>query len=352
MGTDDFNVEEVIEQNYNIHAKNINKIKNVYKIDSVNNIQGKMQQYCLKLIKYELPHFLFIIGAITYLQKKGFQDIPTFINTLSGEGYIKIISSKNPTNIIGYAYLTNWIESRECDYESPVDILIATSKLAQLHINSKGFIVTSDMKPRVGWLKWIDNFRDRVCDIENFKKIIEQKSEKSEFDILYQGAIDGEYNRALGSINKLISSDYIVKMEKEKLSNSFCHHDYAHHNVLVEDSGKVNIIDFDYCILDTHLHDLSSLLIRRMKCGNWDVENATYILDVYNSIIKVDENDIPIISAFIQFPQDFWQLGIQYYYEKLPWEQDNFLRRLTRFLDDRKLKQEFLDDFSKLKYKS
>lgn len=54
-------------------------------------------------------------------------------------------------------------------------------------------------------------------------------------------------------------------MDKEVMKMGFCHHDYAHHNILVDDKNELNIIDFDYCILDSHLHDLASLLIRAMK---------------------------------------------------------------------------------------
>ena len=66
-------------------------------------------------------------------------------------------------------------------------------------------------------------------------------------------------------------------MEKEVLKRSFCHHDYAHHNILVDTNKKINIIDFDYCMLDSHLHDLCSLLIRTMKDGKWEKEKADLI---------------------------------------------------------------------------
>ena len=47
-------------------------------------------------------------------------------------------------------------------------------------------------------------------------------------------------------------------MDKEFLKR-FCHHDFAHHNLLIDKQGEINVIDFDYCILDSHIHDLASL---------------------------------------------------------------------------------------------
>jgi CotS family spore coat protein len=141
-----------------------------------------------------------------------------------------------------------------------------------------------------------------------------------------------------------------MKLEVE--NRGVCHHDFAHHNVLIEKDGSVNLIDFDYTILDTHLHDLSSLLIRRMKNGKWDVENALFILNSYNSIYKVENDDIEIMCAFMEFPQDFWQVGIQYYWEVQPWGEEFFLKKLERILEDNIEKQDFIEEFRGLKYKS
>ena len=88
--------------------------------------------------------------------------------------------------------------------------------------------------------------------------------------------MEEELARSNRSIYNLCKSEYISKMKEEIKHRGFCHHDYAHHNVLIEKSGGVNIIDFDYCILDTHLHDLSSLLIRRMKNGKWSSRKCTF----------------------------------------------------------------------------
>ncbi len=164
--------------------------------------------------------------------------------------------------------------------------------------------------------------------------------------------INEEIERAEKSMEHLKFTDYISKMKLEIKKNGFCHHDYAHHNVLVNKNGEVSIIDFDYCILDTHLHDLSSLLIRKMKNGKWDLSSAVYILDAYSSIYPVLKDDIVIMAAFMEFPQEFWQIGLQYYLENQPWEEENFLSKLKKIEVDRNERQEFIGEFSRLQYKS
>lgn len=333
----DFFLKEAIEKNYEIEIVNMEKIKNVFKLYCTSGT------YCFKVIKYDLGHFLFILGAMKHLQDKGFKMIPKVIPSCSKNDYIAVGEF--------YGYLTPWMEGRECSYDNPVDLVISTAKLAELHEKSKNFKIKEYMNPRIGWFKWISTFNTRINEMLNFKKIIEEKDGISEFDCMYITAMETQLSIAQSAVSNLNETEYIMKMNEEIKDRGFCHHDYAHHNILIDNNVNVNIIDFDYCILDSHLHDLSSLLIRNMKHGKWNVDKALYILDIYNSIYKIDKDDIPIMAAFMEFPQDYWQIGIQYYWEKQPYGEDNFTNKLGKILEDTNDKKEFIEEFRYLKYK-
>lgn len=326
-------VKLTIEREYDTAVENIEALKSIYKI----NISNK--NFCLKVIKYEFGHFFFILSAIKHLQEKEFQKIPEIIKTKKGLDYIKLGNN--------YAYLTPWVNARHCNYDNPLDIRSAALKLGELHKKSSRFKVTSEMNPRVGWLKWIETYKTRKNEILDFKYRISKKEKPSKFDEMYLSIMEKELDRADRSIENLIKSNYIEKMKKEMLNGGFCHHDYAYHNVLIDKNNEVNIIDFDYCILDTHLHDLSSLLIRRMKYGKWDLKNAKEILDIYDSVNRVEEDDIPIMAAFMEFPQDYWQRGIQYYWEEKPWREEFFIKKLEKYIEDREQRQEFINKLRK-----
>ncbi|KGN02588.1 spore coat protein [Clostridium novyi A str. 4570] len=324
-------LKNLLQREYGINITSIEKVKSIYRIVSDN------KEFCLKVIEYEFGHFFFILSAIKHLQNSGFSKIPEIIKTKSGSDYIKIGNN--------YAYFTPWIKARQSNYDNPIDLNMATKKLAELHLKSRGFNVTESMNPRIGWLRWIKTYKTRKNEILDFRNRINKKSKKSKFDCMYLGIMDEELKRADRAISNLIKSNYIEKMKKEILYRGFCHHDYAYHNVLIDDKNCVNIIDFDYCMLDTHLHDLSSLLIRRMKYGKWDINNASEIIEIYNNINKVYPDDIPIMAAFMEFPQDYWQRGIQYYWEEKPWGEDFFIKKLERYMEDREEKQQFIEEF-------
>jgi spore coat protein, CotS family len=331
-----FEVKDLAESKYNLNIIKLEKVKNVYKINTLD------KTYCLKIVKYDYPHFIFILNVIKHVQRKGFENIPEMLPSIEGKDYINFDKF--------YAYLTPWIDARECNYDNPIDVNIAAKKLADFHIKSKDFEVTEEMKPRVGWLKWIEKFNHRINEMVDFKNIITKKETLTEFDNIYLKNLENEIQRGERAVENIAESNYLCKMKVEISKRELCHHDYAHHNLLMEKDGKIDLIDFDYTILDSHLHDLSSLLIRRMKNGKWGIDNALFILDAYNSIYSIDIDDIPIMAAFMEFPQDFWQVGIQYYYEMQPWGEEFFLKKLNRIIEDSEEKQDFIDEFRTVRY--
>ena len=324
-------IKSYVEEYYSLNVDNIEKVKNSYKIIT------KDEGYCLKVIKYQFSHFYFILCAMKHLQGNGFNNVPEFIMNKDRKEYGSIDGK--------YAYLTKWIPSRVSNYDNPIELAMVSSELAKLHQCSKGFNLEKNMKPRIGWFSWGNVFETRKNEIIDFKNRINQKAYKSDFDLLYLENIEREIKRAEKSIIGLQKNNYVKIMEREVFKRSFCHHDYAHHNILIDDNKNINIIDFDYCILDSHLHDLCSLLIRNMKNKKWEKEKCDLILDAYSENMEVKQDEMPIIREFIRFPQTFWQIGLQVYWEQQPWGDDFFLNKLEKYLEDCMEREEFINSY-------
>ncbi len=62
--------------------------------------------------------------------------------------------------------------------------------------------------------------------------------------------------------------------------------------------------------------------------GNGALENALFIMDEYDDTNLIYKSDIEVMAAFMEFPQEYWQIGIQYYWEKKDWGEEFFLRNL------------------------
>lgn len=324
-------VKNIIENNYLLKVVTVEKVKNTFKIKSENG------DYCIKIIKYDFAHFKFILAAINHLQKREFKKIPKIIKTKDNSDFIKIRDN--------YAYLTKWINSRVSNYDDKEELAKVSEKLGEFHKCSEGFIINKDMNPRIGWFSWINVLETRCNEILDFKNRIDQKAYKSNFDKIYLEAMNSELQRGKRAIEDLKTDRYINIMEKEVMKLGFCHHDFAHHNVLIDTNEEINIIDFDYCILDTHLHDLSSLMIRVMKNGNWNCEDANLIIKNYSKSNNVYDEELNLMKSFIRFPQEFWQRGLQYYWEQQPWGEEFIESKILKYLEDVEKKEEFIESF-------
>ena len=164
-------IKSEIQNKYMLEIESIEKIKNSYKIKT------KDGDYGIKMIKYQYPHFYFIISAIKHLKNRGFNNIPEIINTKDGLEYISLGNN--------YAYLNKWIDSRSCNYKDFDDLKLASVILGKLHNCSEGFTLSRNMRPRIAWFSWIKVFETRCEEILDFKKRIYQKAYRSQFDEIY-----------------------------------------------------------------------------------------------------------------------------------------------------------------------
>ena len=324
-------IKNEIQDKYLIEIETREKVKNSYKIKT------KDGDYGIKVIKYQYPHFYFILSAINHLKRRGFKKIPEIINTKDNLEYIVLGNN--------FAYLNKWIDSKSCNYKNFMELKLAAETLGEFHNCSQGFTLNCNMRPRIAWFSWIKVFETRCEEILDFKRRIYQKAYRSKFDEIYLKSIDEEIERGKRAIEEIKSNKYIELMNKEVIKRGFCHHDYAHHNVLISKSGDINIIDFDYCILDTHIHDLASLLIRTMKDGQWSNHSANIILNSYSNTHSLFDSELRLMKGFIRFPQGFWQIGLQYYWEQQPWGENFLVDKLNKYLNDRNNREKFLESF-------
>ena len=324
-------LKDYLSIKYEIQVHDITPIKNVVKIYTDTGIK------CLKRVKFDKKTFLFILSAMTHLIQKGFNEVLSPELTKDGEMYIKLDN--------GFGFLTEWVLSRECNYLNPVDLKLAASTLGRLHRCSSDFNPIENIDDRIIWGKWIERFTYRTLQIKKFKSIIEAKNNRTYFDRVYIENCDYFIDEALKSIEHLKEADYLkISLERSK-SKCFCHHDYANHNVLISEDLKVNIIDFDYLICDMPIHDVCSLIIRNMRHGNYDMDKAQYIVDCYLKTGDIYKDELYLMNSFMEFPQDFWQVGLQYYIERLSWDEERFNKRLTKAVNDKKDRSEFLNEF-------
>ena len=325
---------KLIEESYGFKIKDIQNIKSISRIETDCGIK------CLKRAHLSPSFFLFIYSAVNHLKQKGYEGVIPYSTAIDGSICI-------PDGDHVY-YLVDWICARECRFRREEELKQAIRAAAELHKASVGYVPPKGAKPRVFYNKWLEKCNKKSEELLEFSKTIEDKEYIDDFDEIFSEHLSYYRQQSKESTDMINSSPYFEVSGKSEKSGEFCNHDLANHNFLISEDGNVYLIDFDYCIMDTRLHDLCSLVIRNMRYGVWDIDKAYFILNEYDRVYTVNQKELEVIKALMTFPQDFWQVGLQYYVEKQPWTMEYFLLRLSRIVNDREIRDKFLQEFLKL----
>ncbi len=324
-------LEKLLREHYHIKIYNYEKIRKVVKLITDQGIR------ILKKVQEPYDRFLFICEAMIHAQNNGFYTIPQVISTADGKMGIETED--------GVWMLSQWIEAREADYKENLDLELTATALAKFHKAARNFVPSIRIKSRELYGKWIEHFYERCQQMLLFYEMAMGKEEKSNFDQKILHYTYYFHDWGMKSIHHLETNHYRTVSEKSRKEKTFCHHDIANHNVLLTKKNHVYLIDFDYCIMDIAIHDLASLVIRNIRYGDWQLAKAYFILDTYNKEKPISMEEIGILKAFMEFPQEFWQIGLQYYIEKQPWEKRVFYRRLNRIIEDIPKREVFMKRF-------
>lgn len=291
----------------------------------------------LKRSKLAPADLLFIDGALEYLAGRNFRQFPRLMPSRSGEPYWMGES--------GLFIITDWYFSQELDFKILMDLKQATAFLAGFHHISRGFTPRLADSSRLAWRNWPKKLEDRIIDLQDFRRLALAGKESSAFCRLYLRHFEPYYREACLSYEMLLRSPYEEVAAIDSAMKTFCHHDYSGRNLLRTFEDRLILVDFDYCLSDIRIHDLINLLVRNLKHTGWSPSIARFILQEYHKTGHLSREELEVMHVLLHWPQDFWQVGLQYFYEKLPWPKERFLKKLESKVDSRLQRERFLREF-------
>jgi CotS family spore coat protein len=242
-------------------------------------------------------------------------------------------------------YVTEWINGNECDLGSITEAENCSKLLAEFHIatnkiDTKKFAIKNNLK------NWPKIFSSNLNDLERFKKVIQRKKIKSEFDLKYLSHIESFYSRGMSLIGLLNDSEY-YKLSKAAMENKTICHDSFYYQNIIKAEEKYYIIDLDSIIIDLQINDLGKFIRRLMYKTEyqWSFDKALSIINAYNSIYKLSKNEYELMIALIIFPHKFWKLGKKRYVKNKNWNEAKYLHKLNRLIKYQEPQQKFLNEY-------
>ena len=324
-------MEREIAENYGLEVKNLFPYKDTFMVVTA---QGRK---VIKKIPFSVDRLKFVHGAKEHLANNGFKNTDRYICTLSGDpGFLY-------NN--GCYTLTEFSEGRESNFDNDNDVKMAARVLADLHKASRGYVPPPDSKVQDDLGKLPGFFSKRLEDIKKMKK--QAKKGKSRFDQLFLQYVDYFIESGEKALHELELSYYASLTEASGKEGLFCHHDYTHHNILME-GDKVVVTNFDYCCFELRVYDIANFIRRKMRKCDWDISKTELIVQAYNSVEALSSEELEVMKIILQFPQKFWRVVNRYYNSRRSWSEKSFIMRLQEVIDEVAPLNIFLSEYRKL----
>jgi len=320
-----------IERQFDIKIEVIKANKGIYYLKS------NKGERCLKKINYGPQKLLFVCGAKDHLINNGFRGVDKYYLNIDGEPYALV-------NEDLYT-LSEWLDGRECDFHNIEEVKIAARTLAQMHEASKGYDPPENSKLKSDLGRWPHLMAKRIKSFDKMRDMVRKRNNKNNFDLVYLKSM--EFYKEIGkkALRTLEESSYLELCQIAENDKSFCHHDYTYHNIIIDKEENVNIIDFDYCKREVRAFDISNFMTKVLKRVNWDMNFAKAIIDSYNEVSEIREDEYKVLFAYLQFPQRYWRLANRYYYNEVNWGQNTFASKIEAIIKEQELFLAFLEGF-------
>lgn len=156
--------------------------------------------------------------------------------------------------------------------------------------------------------------------------------------------IDYFYNLGEDAVNLIGKSKYNELVQKTREEKLFCHHDYTHSNIII-DNNETSIVNFSLCSFELKVYDIANLLRRKMRKCYWDIKEAKVIIDAYTSVEPISDDEFFVMKIMLQFPQKFWRVVNKYYNSRRSWRDKTFERKFDEVIEEIEYHKNFLDRY-------
>lgn len=327
---------------YNLHGLPLDKydfeILDIIPVRAAFLLKTDRGNFALKKVDYNLKKLIFIHSAIEHLIKNGFTRLARTYLTNDGKIYIE---KDNEIYTI-----SNWVKGRESDLKNARDMYNASQTLAELHNASMGYDPPENSNPKRNLGKWPKKYLSRCEDLLEFKDKISKKGNINKFDYLFLSNVDYYYEQGLRAFEELQDSDYKKLVDKGIEEKGFCHRDYTYHNLIVDDQEQLHVIDFDYCVIDIPIADISRFFQKVIRKSNWEFDKLKSLLNGYEKVRSLSPEEMRVLYIAMTFPQKFWRLARRYYDQTRNETENELFSKFKDIINERHKREAFLKRFS------
>lgn len=244
----------------------------------------------------------------------GFENVDTYVRNQDGELFT--------VGDDGHRYvMKNWFGGRECDVKSVNDVMEAVRTLARLHICLN--VVSSN---GVRYLR--NNVNTNITKQWECMALAETADEQPESELKASESI----------VHNAVHFD---RMEQ---TNELVHGSYNYHNVFLDvGNGGNAVTNFEKCHNDCQVADLYQFLRKVMEKHDWNINVAYRLVDEYDRLKPLEDDDIDMLVTLLSFPEKFWKIINQYYNAGKAWVPAKNIDKLKIVIEQNMRRRELID---------
>ncbi|MGI6065088.1 MAG: phosphotransferase [Bacillota bacterium] len=278
----------------------------------------------LKRSLYE-DRVVFMHQVLEHIAHDGYrQNIPRLIPTKYGDAFVR--------HGFHVYYLTDWFDGKEFKVKNPDHIYAAAESLGEIHQVAKKFVPKNKEAARERW----NELSERMA-ADNF--FIQHNIE----------TLPAEFSQAWTHLKESakealarLGNEEFARLKKWSMSEgTLCHREFTPANLMVENCPVA--IRWEHCALGVQVADLANYMHKVMPHYHWDYTLGEGILESYNSMRKLTEDELFVLGALLMYPKDFVKLMKKY--ERGRVVRNKLPAKIQKILNKEKEKAAFLDAF-------
>lgn len=310
------------------------RIYDIRPLRAVHVVQTDRGTMILKECSRDPDKILYSHGLKEHLYNNGFENIDRYELSIYD---LPFVIRQNRVFV-----MEKYINGRECSFTNPYDREKIVKALADMHNRGEGYVPGTGAARRNNLGRWDRAYLKKINDLSYFKQLAAHKRKKSRFDKDFLSDVDFFIEMGWKGYDTLRRSDYHEICRQGEEEKVICHHDYTYHNIIIDDCGRVSVIDFDYSCHELPVYDLSALIMKVLKRFNYDIDIAIDMINHYCRVAPLEDGQLALMLSLFEFPQRFWRISERYYSGKDHWSESIFLKKYNDII----VMKEFIKDYT------
>lgn len=264
------------------------------------------------------------------IKENGYPWVEEILPAKDGELLVK------DEDMVSY-YLKSYSQGKECNSKDIGDCEEALRQLAIYH--QSACLPKLEEGCKVSRFPLEEEMEKHTREMKKVRKFLKEKGQKTDFELLLFHHYDFFFEKA----GEVLEESRKLKSGREtKEARLFCHGDFQHHNILMNESG-VFLINFEKFALDSPTRDLSLFFRKIMEKNNWSGVWGQKMLRAYEKQRPLSAEERLDLYYRLSYPEKFWKIINFYYNSSKVWIPAKNLEKLEKLLKQEEEKNRYLE---------